>query len=458
MVKLAGSLVAYPARISLAWYGGLIVVGSLVLMHPWCLRPGRTPISFSDAVFTSTSATCVTGLTVRSTEHDFSWFGQLVILGLIQLGGIGIMTVTTLIMFRLGGRQNLRHRLLITETLGADSRTDLRWILRHVLAITLLVEVFGIVTLTLRNLVDHPFGTALWQAVFHSVSAFCNAGFALYDDSLTRYQSDVLVNVVICTLIVTGGLGFPVLLDLRQHWRDGWPNGWDRLHLHSKFMLIGTAALLLLGTISFLILEWDDVLLNIPLWQRPMIAIFHSVTCRTAGFNTVDIGSLTNAMLFISVLLMIIGAGPCSTGGGLKVSTAVVLVVDAWATFRGQSRVNIFRRTMPREVVERATATTMIFALVAAFALTALLLIEQSKGAHQGTGTQFMDGLFEVVSALGTVGLSTGITPHFGLLARLVIIALMLIGRLGPISVFAALSQTERAKSVEYPSEEPLIG
>ena len=458
MAKLTGSLVAYPARVSLIWYAGLVLVGGLLLTHPWCRQAGQRPIAFLDALFTSTSASCVTGLAVRSTEHDYSFVGQLVILLLIQVGGIGIMTVTTLVMFRLGGRENLRRRLLIAETLGADTRSDLRWILRHVIGATLVLEGIGAGLLLVRNLFDLPFPVALWHAVFHSVSAFCNAGFGLRDNSLIDYQGDILVNAVICSLIISGGIGYPVLLDVRRHWRQRWPDCWDQLHLHSKFMLIGTATLLLLGTAIFLILEWDGVLQSVPWWQCPMVAFFHATTCRTAGFNTVDIASLTNAMLFVSILLMAIGAGPCSTAGGLKVSTAAVLVVDAWATFRGQSHVSVFRRTLPRRAIERATATALVFGLVAIVALTSLLLVEQSDQPHSVAGSQFIDAMFEVVSALGTVGLSTGITPSLNPPAKIVLIALMMIGRLGPISVFIALSQTERKNSIEYPGEEPMIG
>ncbi len=459
MAKLTGSVVTYPARASLAWYGGLIVVGAALLITPWCKQPDERPVTLLDAVFTSTSATCVTGLTVRSLETEFSFFGQLVILGLIQLGGIGIMTVTTFVMFRLGGRQSLRQRLVITETLGADANTDLRWILRHVLLLTLLFEGLGVAALTIRDLPNqNSLPLALWHAVFHSVSAFCNAGFALYDNSLMGFQDDIWVNFVIGSLIIMGGLGFPVLLDLRRNLRKPWADSWSRFHLHTKFMLIGTATMLILGMVSFLLLEWEGVLDDFPIWQRPMVAMFQSITCRTAGFNTVDIAQLTNASLFISILLMIIGAGPCSTAGGLKVSTVAVLVVDAWATFRGQSRVNTFRRTIPREVVDRAMVTTMVFGLVAAVALTGMLFIERFDEHARDQSHQFIDGMFEVTSALGTVGLSTGITQDLNGLARSVIIVLMLIGRLGPITVFAALSQAERKKSVEYPNEEPMIG
>jgi trk system potassium uptake protein TrkH len=255
MPQITGSIVKYPARASFVCYVALITLGALVLCSPMC-RGSSQPIAPLDALFTSTSATCVTGLAVRSTEHDFSFVGQVVILLLIQLGGIGIMTVTTYAMFHLGSRQSMRARAVLSETLGADEKSDLKWILRHVILLTLAIEGLGFLLLVARNLVDQPFSTAMWHALFHSVSAFCNAGFGLYDDSLTRYQGDLLVNLTVCGLVIVGGIGFPVLLDLRRHWRGPWRESWDRLHLHSKFMLIGTTLCLALGTASFLVLEW----------------------------------------------------------------------------------------------------------------------------------------------------------------------------------------------------------
>jgi len=458
MPKLAGSVVKYPARASFVWYFGLIAVGALLLSHPLCRGSGAATISYLDAVFTSTSASCVTGLVVRSTEHDFSWLGQLVILLLIQLGGIGIMTVTTFVMFHLGGRVSLRHRAVLSETLGADARTDLRWILRNVIAFTFLFEGAGFLVLLGRNLLDHPPVTAAWQALFHCVSAFCNAGFALHDDSLVRYQGDPVVNLTICILVVTGGIGFPVILDLWRNRHGRWRERWDRLHLHSKLMLSGTAVLLVLGTCAFLVLESDGVLHGMPYWKRPLVALFFSVTCRTAGFNTVEMASLTNAALFISILLMAIGAGPCSTAGGFKVSTVAVLTLRAWSTFLGRENVSLARRAIPRETVERATATAMLFSVIAVLALTSLLVIEQSRMPHPESEGSFLDASFEVISALGTVGLSTGMTAELSDWGRVIVILLMFIGRLGPISVFIALSRSERKTPLVYPAEEPLIG
>ncbi|MFN3152438.1 TrkH family potassium uptake protein [Bremerella sp.] len=458
MAQLTGSIVKYPARNLVIWYLGLITVGTIVLTLSISRGSGAGSISLLDAFFTATSASCVTGLAVRSTPHDFSFVGQLAILVLIQIGGIGIMTITTFTMFNLGNKPSLRARAILTETLGAGDNADLKWILQHVLIVTAVSEGIGFVILLARNLFIYEPGKAAWHALFHSVSAFCNAGFALHDDSLTSFQGDVVVNLTISALIIVGGIGFPVLLDLNKNWRRGPVEGWIHLHLHSKFMLFGTAFFLIAGFVGFLVLEWDGVLDQMPLWKKLLVSSFHSVTCRTAGFNTIDLASLTNATLFISMMLMLIGAGSCSTGGGFKVSTVVVMALHAWKTFHGATRINFARRTIPGEVIQAATATALLFSVVAIAALTMLLVIEQSGTPHPKSQGLFLDAAFEVVSALGTVGLSTGFTGTLSGGGKLIIIALMFLGRIGPISVFAALSMTERNTPVEYPKEEPLIG
>lgn len=459
MSEFAGSLTKHPARAALGWYLGVILVGTFVLWLSICHgRPDEAPISLLDATFTATSAVCVTGLAVRSTGADFSLWGQLAILVLIQLGGIGIMTVTTYIMFGIGGRADLRQRMIIAETLGGDPRSDLKWVVRNVLLLTLVFEAAGFAILAGRFLLEMPVGKALWQALFHSISAFCNAGFSLNDDSLERYQGDPIVNGTIMLLVVTGGIGFPVMLDLARNRHGPWSDRWDRLHLHSKLMLIGTLSLLVLATIAFLLLEWNNAMADAPLWQRPMMAAFQSVTCRTAGFNTMPIGTLTNASLFVTILLMMIGAGPCSTGGGFKVSTVMILVTYAWSAFHGEGKVNVFRRTIPMSAVQRAVATAMLFAVLAVVALLAMLFVEQSTLPHPQSQGLFLDAMFEVFSALGTVGLSTGMTSHLSAAGRFIIIVLMFAGRLGPISVFVALSRSAGRSKLEFPEEEPLIG
>ncbi|MCU0960371.1 MAG: hypothetical protein MUF48_09725 [Pirellulaceae bacterium] len=460
MPKIVGSLAKYPARASFAWYLGIIFLGSLALMHPLCRHEGRAAISAVDAAFTATSATCVTGLAVRSTATDFNLLGQGVILLLIQVGGIGIMTITSYLTLHLGRRESLGHRLVFAETLGAEFDTDLRWILRNVLAVTLAIEGLGFLVLTIRNLFDFPLPIALWNALFHAVSAFCNAGFALHDDSLMRYRDDVLVNLTISGLVIVGGIGFPVILDVRRHWEKtrSWSWLWERLHLHSKITLIGTAVLLLASSLCVLLLERDGVLGPVTPWKRPVVAAFHAVSCRTAGFNTVDLPQLTNATLFVSILLMAIGAGACSTAGGFKVSTMSILVAHAWSMFRGQTRLNLFRRTVSREAIAKAQAMMLLFLVVIICGLTLLLFLEHSRDSYAATKGAFMAAAFEVTSALGTVGLSLGITPGLTVFGKIIVILLMFIGRLGPITIFVALSRGERRATLAYPDEEPMFG
>jgi trk system potassium uptake protein TrkH len=462
MPQMAGSLVRYPARVTTLWFVSMIAMGSFFLAMPWSHRSSAHPISWLDACFTATSALCVTGLSVRSTPHDFSFVGQLVILALIQLGGIGIMTLTTFILMQLGGRSGLRHRAVIAETLGAGEHSDVRLILRRVLGCTAIIEGAGIAILWLRFLFDgRSVLGALWQAIFHAISAFCNAGFALYDDSLIRYQSDPIVNLVVCALIILGGLGFPVLLDVYNGFRWSKPFDWYDLHIHSKVTLIGTGVLLLGGFVLFLVIEWDNAIAGQPWYAKVMIAAFHSTTCRTAGFNSIDLNDLTNASLFITILLMAIGAGPCSTAGGIKVSTVSLLAMQAYRRFQGRSCLSFFRRTIPQAAVDRAMATVMTFFAIGTLACTLLMVVEQSGRSHRslaGQSDSALDLVFEVISALGTVGLSTGVTPNLSALGKCVIIGLMFLGRLGPISVISALSKTTREAKVEFANEEPLVG
>jgi len=458
MPQVIGSVAKYPARISFTVYAVFIALGTLLLWLPISSLPGRAPITLKDALFTATSATCVTGLTVRSTAQDFSFFGQAVILLMMQLGGISIMTITTYFTFALRHKAGLRERQLIAETLGSGGREDLVWVLRNVLVATFCFESAGALLLFLHDVQELPATTAAWHAVFHSVSAFCNAGFGLFDNSMVRYQGDWLVNLTLCTLIMCGGIGFPVLLDLLRNLRSPGGLRFHQLKLHSKVMLIGTAILVTFGSVSFLVLEWDDALLDKPLSTKLLMSLFQSVSTRTAGFNSVDMSAVTGATLFVMILLMLVGAGPCSTAGGFKVSTASVLVMRAWATFQGYTRVQFFRRTVPGETVDRATATVILYVVTATFGLLAVLMFEESGGAHGSACVSFLAESFEVISALGTVGLSTGITANLSTGAQLVVIALMFLGRLGPFTIGVAVSQSEQPQPVEYPADEPLIG
>jgi trk system potassium uptake protein TrkH len=456
--RFTGAVSKYPARFALGAYLALIVAGALTLRLPIAHADPARPFSFLDAMFTSTSAVCVTGLAVRSTGNDLSQFGQGVLLVLIQLGGIGIITVTTLLSFGDRPTGGVRQKLAITETLGSRPSDDARWVVRTVIGSVLAIELLGWLLLFLRNTADMPLADAAWHGLFHSISAFCNAGFGLFDDSLVRYQSDVLVNLTICALIITGGIGFPVMLDVYRGIRVHGRRWYRDLSLHSKLVLMGTAGLLVAGTAAFLFLERDNSLAGLPYSQRVLTAFFHSTTCRTAGFNTVDIAGLTNAMLFVSILLMMIGACPCSTAGGFKVSTMMVLGVLARDKLRGYERVQFARRTLSEELIDRAASAALLFTLIIGVGLTVLLAIEQSSVPHTDSKGLFLEGMFEVASALGTVGLSTGLTTKLGDGGRWLLIVLMLIGRLGPISLFVAVSRVRRDQRLAYAKEDVLIG
>jgi trk system potassium uptake protein TrkH len=458
MVKYAGSVARYPARALFAWFLGLIVVGAVLLNQPFCRHSDAAKISRIDAIFTATSASCVTGLTVRSSGNDFSFWGQLVILILIQLGGLGIMTVATLVSLAFGGGEELRQRVAIAETLGQRPTEETQRVLVRVIVVTLVIELSGALILLLRRLFEQPEIDAAWWALFHAISAFCNAGFALADNNLEDYHSDPIVNLTIIALIVLGGIGFPVISDVLRNRKERWPDCWDRLQLHSKLALIGTVGLLVFGAVLFLILEWHNALAHRPWGTRLLASMFQSTTPRTAGFNTVPIATLTDITLFVLVLLMMVGACPCSTGGGYKVSTLMILVLHAWSRFRGDARITVFRRTIAPETVGRAIAGVLLYASVATVGLGALLVVEQRPPFDTAAPRRFLELMFEVVSAQGTVGLSTGVTPTLSTGGKWIIIALMFLGRVGPLSVVLALSRQVRHPRVEYPKEEVLIG
>ena len=456
MAQLTGSLTSYPARVSFTAYVLAILVGGFLLTLPVARQPDRLPITLVDGLFTATSACCVTGLTVRSTLNDFSLLGQGVILVLIQLGGLGIMTITTLASFQIGGQATLRQRAVIADTLGIKSGRDLRWVAGAVLLTVLIAEFLGFVLMCWAT---WSYGSPLeviWRALFHSISAFCNAGFALSDDSLTRYGSSVPVNLVICSLVIVGGIGFPVIFDIGTRLRRR-RDLWSRLSIQTKLMLIGTTWLLAIGAVSFWLLEWDEALARETLTTRILMGLFHSTTCRTAGFNTVDYAALASPTLFLTIILMAIGAGPCSTGGGFKVSTFMTLVVSSWTSFRGLPRANVFKRTIPATAVRRATATALLFGSVGIVALVVLLTVE-SRGLVASRPRWFLEALFECISALATVGLSTGITASLTDPGKGVLMALMLIGRLGPITAAVALVRQRQPYQPEYLEEEPLVG
>lgn len=439
-------LFRHPAQVVAFAFAVAGAVGTLLLMLP-VSRAGDGSAPFVTALFTATSAVCVTGLTVVDTATYWSVPGQVVILGLIQIGGFGIMTLASLIALFLARRMGLRTRLTAaaeTKSLGIG---DVRRVLRGVFLITVVVESTVAVALTLRfrEEYDGAWGTAAWHGVFHAVSAFNNAGFALYSDNLMGFLSDGWVLMPISVAIVIGGLGFPVLIELL---RSRHPRTWS---LHTRLTLMMTAVLLVGGTVFITVAEWGNPGTLGPFSPAGKLlgGSFHAVQPRTAGFNAWDYGVATDETLLGTILLMFIGGGSAGTAGGLKVTTFIVLFFVIVAEVRGDEDVIAFDRRIEHRVVRQAITVALLG--VAAVIGGTMVLTEL-------TDLPFRDVLFETTSAFATVGLSTGITPKIGDPGQLVLVALMFLGRLGPITLVSALALRERNRRYRFPEGAPLIG
>ena len=448
----------YPATALFVWFLGLIAVGTVLLMLPVCRASDAQPISLSDAAFTATSASCVTGLAVRSTPNDFSFCGQFVILLLIQLGGIGIFTIATLFYIKMTGRSTPEAHLVVEETLGAFPKDNLMQVLKGVVGVTLLIEGIGAVILIGRQLfLDSP-GDAIWWGLFHSISSFCNAGFALQDDSLSQSVSDPVVNLTIIALFLIGGIGYPVIRDI---WHvPNHPRGarWRRLTFHTKLTLAATVILVVVGAIFFWVFERNNTLAGLSAGATFWAACFQATTTRTAGFNTLPMGELTNATLLAMILFMAIGGNSCSTAGGMKVSTVSVFVLNTIARFRGKAEATLFGRRISKAIVSQAVIVILVYLLFAGLGLILVVNFEEGRVPHSQSGGIFLDAFFEVISALATVGLSTGFTAHASEPSRWVIICLMFAGRVGPLAIVTVLSRPMRDKEVSLPEADPLIG
>jgi trk system potassium uptake protein TrkH len=444
-----------PGHLFILSYVGVILIGAALLATPvsWAKGARVNPV---DALFTATSAACVTGLVVKDTGHDFSLFGQIVILLLIQVGGLGLMTFSTFLVYLMGRKVALRERVLVRDSFGDLLGDDPKTLATNVLRMAFAVELIGALLLYLRFSGQLRPPQAAFAAIFHSVAAFCNAGFSLFTPNLIEYRTDALVNYVIVGLIIIGGLGFLVLSDILRHVRRRRNATARPLTLHTKMVVTVTAGLILSGALACFILEWNGTLAGCSAGTRIMASIFLSVTSRTAGFNTLDTGALSTGTLFVVMILMFIGAAPGSTGGGIKTSTFGTLVAMVRARLKRQDAVNIFRRTLPREVEDRALAVSVLSLVLVLFFMLLLLVTErESAGAQKNT---LCSVAFETISAFGTVGLSTGLTPTLSTAGRLLLSTLMFIGRVGPLTVVLALAGQEKRPQYEHPREAIMIG
>jgi trk system potassium uptake protein TrkH len=430
-------------------FAGLIAGGTLLLSLPSSWGDGRS-IGVLDALFTATSAVCVTGLITVDTARAWSPFGQAVILGLIQLGGLGILTFSTFFLVLLGRPIPLSQKGVIARSHGKLHHLNARALLVRIVSYALAIEATGALILSAYFAQDAGWRAGIWRGAFHAVSAFCNAGFSLFSNNLEDFAGSWVVSFTVMGLIVLGGIGFLVITDVEE-----WLRRRRRLSLHTKVVLTTSGVLIAAGALGFYLFEAQNVLAGRPAGEQALISLFQSVTPRTAGFNTVPYGALTNAALMMTLILMFIGGSPGSTAGGVKTSTAAILFGILYSRARGLRHATLFRRTVPERTVGEAVAIVLLSVVVVMAATFLLQWTELHEQSHPGVRGQFLTLNFEAVSAFGTVGLSMGET--FGLVAssKFILVALMFIGRLGPLTLALSLS---RKKRVEYQyAEEPVL-
>lgn len=435
-----------PPQILVLGFAAIIFIGTALLMLPISTSTGE-PLEFIDALFTSTSATCVTGLVVVDTGTTFSSFGQVVIMLLIQIGGLGFMTMATLFALALKRRISLKDRLILQEAMNQSSMEGIVRLIRRVLLYSLIIEACGAIILSIRWAFDMPIGQAIYYGVFHAVTMFNNAGFDLFGDfrSLTGYVYDPVVNIVVMFLIVSGGIGFIVLSDLIDFRNQ------RRLSLHSKVVLTMTATLLLVGFIVILIFEFTNprTLGSLNWGGKFFGALFQSVTPRTAGANTIDITELRQATQFFIVILMFIGASPGSTGGGIKTTTFTIMVGAVIAMMRGREDIVMFRYRLAQERVLKALTIALLALLLVL--IVSMILSTTEEGS-------FLEILFETTSAFGTVGLSMGLTPELTGFGKILISITMFAGRLGPLTLAYALGPKKGKELYRHPEGKMIIG
>jgi len=430
-------------------YFSVIAIGTFLLYLPISSR-NNISAGFINALFTSTSATCVTGLVIFDTYTQWSSFGQVVILILIQIGGLGFMTIITMFSFLLKRKIGLKERGLLRESVNTMYIGGIVRLIKKILIGTLIFEGLGAILLSIRFIPRMGLTSGIYNGIFHSVSAFCNAGFDLMGkygrySSLVSFSDDVVVNLTIILLIIVGGIGFFVWDDITKH-----KHRFKRYQLHTKIVLSTTAILILLGAISFYIFERANLLSQMDMGERILASLFGSVTPRTAGFNTVDTAALTPASKLLTMILMFIGGSPGSTAGGIKTTTLAVVLISLWSSLRYTKQDSIFGRRLEDNALRRASAVVTVNLIIT---LSATFLIITTNGA-----LSLSDVLFEVLSAIGTVGLSTGITSSLNDFAQIVIALLMYCGRVGSLSFAFLFTEHRVPSSVQSPREKINIG
>ena len=431
----------------------VITAGALLLMLPFSTIDGTwsDPIT---ALFMSTSAVCVTGLAVVDVGKYYSFWGQLFLVLLVQIGGLGYMTATTFLLLLLGRRFGLKDKVALQQSLDKPGLAGVVQLVQSILATTLLFELTGVFLLMSVFVPKYGFKYGVWSAIFHSVNSFNNAGFSLYTDNLIGYVTSPIINFTVGGLIIFGGIGYQVIMEMYLWLRDRFKKSpiCTVFSLNFKVVTSTTAVLLIFGTLAFLVLEYNNPAtfgpLNFP--QKVMAAWFQSVTPRTAGFNTIEIGQMSEAGLFLTIALMFIGASPGSTGGGIKTTTFRILFCCSTAVLEGQEEVECYRRQIPPALILK-TISVVFGSLLVAF--TSAILIEVTNPQ-----VEFIEALFEAVSAFGTVGLSTGITAKISAIGKLIVIATMYIGRVGVLLLMSAAFGDPKPRSFKYAEESLLVG
>ena len=433
-----------PSRIIVGSFIAAILFGAFLLMLPFSTVDGKG-LSFVNALFTATSATCVTGLVVVDTGKYLTHFGQIVVLLLIQAGGLGIMTLSAFFAVAFGYRMSLRGKLILQDALNYYDMDTLGHLLIHIFLFTAVIEGIGFFLLLLGFLsYGIPFSKALYSAFFHSISAFCNAGFSLYSDSLSRFVNSWDINLTVCFLIVSGGIGFPVLYDVYRRFKDR-----NHLSFHSKVALTTTAILIVLGALGIAFFEWDNVLAPLSYRGKFLATLFQSITPRTAGFNTVDIGSMKEITWLWLMVLMFIGASPGGTGGGIKTTTFVVVLLSVFSTVRNRRDAVMFKHRLSDDVIHKSVAIMFLALLFVLLGTMAVSLVEKKS---------LVKVAFEVFSAFGTVGLRTGITPSLHPFSKVLLSFIMLVGRVGPLTAVVAMAEEGERERIRYPEGNIIVG
>lgn len=439
----------HPTQILVLGFAALILIGTLLLNLPIASQNGQS-VGFVNALFTATSAVCVTGLVVVDTLTYWTTFGQVVIILLIQIGGLGFMTMGTLFALLLGKKITLRERLVMQEALNQFSVSGVVRLAKYILIMTFTIEGIGALFLSTRFIPIYGLGRGIWYSVFHAISAFCNAGFDLIGNfrSLTPFVNDPLINIVVMFLIVLGGIGFVVILDVIQK------KSFKKLSLHSKLSISMTIILITVGFIVILILEYNnpDTMGQLPLKGKLLSAMFHSITPRTAGFNTLPTDKLTIASIFFTIVLMFIGGSSAGTAGGVKITTTGVVIATIVSVIKGKDDTETFGRRIPRDIVNKSLAIIGL-ALGLVIIVTMILSITEAENS-------FIEIFFEAVSAFGTVGLSLGITSSLSTIGKIIVSVTMFFGRVGPLTVFLALAQRRQGNKgiLRYPEEKIIVG